>query len=134
METAARAERVAAIVLGIIFEIDYDTVAAWARLNDVTYTGFTSLTQNPDVIRMIGEEIIKSNKDLARTEQVKVFRVIPKELDPEQEGEPVTPTRKVKRHLMYEKFQDLVESMYSTTEERRVASEVGDLLNQTGSQ
>ena len=49
---------------------------------------------------------------MARVEQPKTFRIIPKELDPEEEGEPVTPTRKVKRHLMYEKFKDLVEAMY----------------------
>ena len=65
---------------------------------------------------------------MARVEQIKTFRIIPKILDPEEDGEPVTPTRKVKRELMYHKFSGLVESMYSDREERMVASEVGDLL------
>jgi long-subunit acyl-CoA synthetase (AMP-forming) len=62
-------------------------------------------------------------------EQIKVFRVIPKQLDPEEEGEPVTPTRKVKRYLMYQKFAGLVEAMYSSREENRLAAEIGDLLD-----
>ena len=51
-------------------------------------------------------------------EQIKAFRILPKALDPEEEGEPVTPTRKVKRAQMYERFRDLVESMYDDDEER----------------
>ena len=42
-----------------------------------------------------------ANGALARVEQVKAFRILPKALDPEEEGEPVTPTRKVKRAQMY---------------------------------
>ena len=116
--------------VSVLIEIDYDTVSAWARLNNVSYTGFSSLAQNPEVVKLIGLEINRANQDLARVEQVKVFRIIPKELDPEEEGEPVTPTRKVKRHLMYQKFQDQVESMYSSSEEKRLVSEIGDLLRE----
>jgi long-chain acyl-CoA synthetase len=115
-----------------LVEIDYDTVAAWARQNNISYAGFTSLAEHSRVLDLVGSEIERLNSDLARVEQVKTFRIIPKELDPEEEGEPVTPTRKVKRHLMYEKFQDLVEAMYSSREEDRVASEIGDLLDRQG--
>ena len=87
-------------------EIDFDTVADWARANDVAYTGFTSLTAHPRIERLIRVEIDKVNGELARVEQIKSFRILPKALDPEEEGEPVTPTRKVKRNLMYERFQD----------------------------
>jgi long-chain acyl-CoA synthetase len=114
--------------LSALIEIDFETVSDWARLKNVSYTGYTSLTANDAVQGLIDEEIKRANADLARVEQVKVFRIIPKELDPEADGEPITPTRKVKRELMYEQFQDLVESMYSHAEERLVAGELGDLL------
>jgi len=65
---------------------------------------------------------------LSRVEQVKDFRILPKVLDPEEEGEPVTPTRKVKRTLMCERFRGLVESMYDDSEERLVAEGAGDVL------
>lgn len=114
--------------LTALVEIDFDSVADWARANDVSYTGFTSLAMHEAVQKLISNEIQKANQALARVEQVKAFRILPKALDPEEEGEPVTPTRKVKRALMAQRFHDLVESMYDDREERLVEAGVGDLL------
>jgi long-chain acyl-CoA synthetase len=111
--------------LTALIEIDADTVADWARSHDVAYTGFTSLAANLDVVRLIGAEIERMNGELARAEQIKAFRILPKALDPEEEGEPVTPTRKVKRHLMHERFQTLIEDMYDDREERLIAATTG---------
>jgi long-chain acyl-CoA synthetase len=110
--------------LTALIEIDADTVADWARSHDVPYTGFTSLAGNPEVARLIGAEIARANGELARVEQIKDFRILPKALDPEEEGEPVTPTRKVKRHLMEERFRTLIEAMYDDGEERLIAASV----------
>jgi len=114
--------------LTAIVEIDFETVADWARANDVAYTGFTSLTAHPRVAQLIRVELDKVNRDLARVEQIKSFRILPKALDPEEEGEPVTPTRKVKRKLMYERFRELVEGMYDDREERLIAAGTGNVL------
>jgi long-chain acyl-CoA synthetase len=114
--------------LTAIIEIDFDTVADWARTNDVAYTGFTSLTAHPSIERLIRSEIDKTNAVLARVEQIKSFRILPKALDPEEEGEPVTPTRKVKRKLMYERFKELIEEMYDDSEERLIAAGTGGAL------
>jgi long-chain acyl-CoA synthetase len=114
--------------LTAILEIDFDTVADWARANDVAYTGFTSLTAHPRVTRLIRAELDKVNRELARVEQIKSFRILPKALDPEEEGEPITPTRKVKRKLMYERFKDLVEAMYDDREEQLIAASTGSVL------
>jgi len=108
--------------LTALIEIDYDAVADWARSHDVPYTGFTSLTQHRAVERLIQAEIDKANHEAARVEQIKAFRILPKALDPEEDGEPVTPTRKVKRALMYERFKALVEEMYDDREERIIAA------------
>jgi long-chain acyl-CoA synthetase len=101
-----------------LIEIDFDTVADWARSHGIVYTGFTSLAQHPRVAELIGVEIEKANEQLARVELIKKFRIIPKELDPE-EGD-TTPTRKVKRKHIYGLFQDLVEGMYRDDQEARV--------------
>jgi long-chain acyl-CoA synthetase len=114
--------------LTAIVEIDFDTVADWARANGVAYTGFTSLTAHPRVERLIGAELDRVNHELARVEQIKSFRILPKALDPEEEGEPVTPTRKVKRKLMYERFKEIVEAMYDDREERLIAASTGNVL------
>lgn len=114
--------------LTALIEIDFDTVADWARGNNIAYTGFTSLAQSDAVTQLIKAEIDRANQQLARVEQIKTFRILPKMLDPEEEGEPVTPTRKVKRTQMYERFKTLVEAMYDDREERLLAQEVGELL------
>lgn len=114
--------------LTALIEIEQDTVAEWARANDVAYTGFTSLTSSPRIVELIKGAIDKANAELARVEQIKAFRILPKALDPEEEGEPVTPTRKVKRKLMAERFKDLIEEMYDDREERLIAGEVGQAL------
>ncbi len=114
--------------LTALVEIDYETVSDWARAQDIAYTGFTSLAEHPRVRALIAAEVDRANVLLARVEQLKAFRILPKALDPEEEGEPVTPTRKVKRAQMYERFRDLVESMYSDAEERLLAQGAGDVL------
>lgn len=118
--------------LTALIEIEYDTVCQWARSQNITYTGYTSLTQHSEVQHLLRREIEKANQQLARAEQIKAFRVLPKMLDPEEEGEPVTPTRKVKRKLMYDRFADLVESMYDDAEARRVAKVAASVLTEHG--
>ena len=108
----------------ILIEIDFDTVSDWARNNGIVYTGFTSLARHPRVVELISREIDKVNSQLARVEQVKRFRIIPKELDPE-EGD-TTPTRKVKRRHMYTLFKDLVEDMYREDQEIRIGEQVSN--------
>ncbi len=114
--------------LTALIEIDFETVADWARSRNVGYTGFTSLADNAEVRSLIEAEVGKANADFGRVEQVKTFRILPKALDPEQEGEPVTPTRKVKRNLMYERFKPLVDEMYDDSEDRLLAGEVAGAL------
>jgi long-chain acyl-CoA synthetase len=107
-----------------LLEADAETVAEWAREHGVVHTGYASLVTHPHVVALIEAEVRRANGELTRVEQVKAFRLLPRELDPELEGEPVTPTRKVKRRLMAERYGALVESMYANDEERRIAAEL----------
>ena len=51
----------------------------------------------------------RANEQLGRVEQVKAFRILDRELDPELEGEAVTPTRKIKRALLQRHFGHLID-------------------------
>ena len=113
-----------------LVEIDHETVTEWARARGVLHTGYGSLVAHPDVVRLINAEVDGANADLARVEQVKAVRILPRELDPEQDGEPVTPTRKVKRRLMLARYGELIESMYAQDEERRIELEVEPLVKE----
>jgi long-chain acyl-CoA synthetase len=94
-----------------LIEIDFASVSEWARQNKIVYTSFQSLVSHDQIVALIGREIERVNDRLARVEQVKKFRIIPKELDPE-EGD-TTPTRKIKRKHLYMLFEDLIEDMYA---------------------
>lgn len=118
--------------LTALIEIEYDAVCQWARSNNVVYTGYTNLAQHPEVARLLQRDIASANEHLSRAEQIKKFRVLPKMLDPEEAGEPVTPTRKVKRTQMFQRFQALIESMYDDSEARLVANDAGDIIVQGG--
>ncbi len=102
--------------ISALIEIDFENVAQWARQLQIPYTGYLSLSQNERVIALIAGEIAELNQRLARVEQVKQFRILPKELVPE-DGD-TTPTRKVKRSHAYKMFGDLVEAMYAENDER----------------
>jgi long-chain acyl-CoA synthetase len=114
--------------LTALIEIDFDTVSDWARSQNISYSGFTSLARHPQVEALLKTAVERANTELARVEQIKAFRILPKALDPEEEGEPITPTRKVKRQQMYERFRELVDSMYDRSEEELLAKQAGTVL------
>lgn len=114
--------------LTALIEIEFDAVSDWAIRQNIAFTGFASLTSNPVVVKLIEAEVAAANGNLARVEQIKAFRIIPKILDPEEEGEPITPTRKVKRKFMFDKFAGLIDSMYGHDEETRLNAAIGGVF------
>jgi long-chain acyl-CoA synthetase len=96
--------------LSALIVIDEENVTKYAQDNKVQFTTFASMTRAPEVISLIQEEINKVNKQVARVENIRKFRIIDKKLYTE-DGE-VTPTMKVKRKSINAQFGDLIESMY----------------------
>ncbi len=90
--------------------IELDTVGNWALRNKIPYTTYRDLSEKPEVIELIQKVVNETNEKFARVEQIKKFRMIPKELDHE-DGE-LTATQKLKRSAMKDMFEELVESMY----------------------
>jgi long-chain acyl-CoA synthetase len=91
--------------------IELDTVGHWAQQRRLPYTTYRDLTEKPEVHALVQEAVDEVNTRHARVEQVKKFRMLPKELDHE-DGE-LTATQKVKRAALGRQFADLVESMYA---------------------
>ena len=90
--------------------IEYETVGDWALRRNIAYTTYRDLSEKPEVVELIGDVVASVNERFATVEQIKAFRLLPKELDHE-DGE-LTATQKLKRKAMEERFSDLVESMY----------------------
>ena len=90
--------------------LDEDNVSKWAQEHHVSFTTYTDLTQSPDVRKLIAAEVDQVNRTLSSPEQVKKFALLPKRLYHE-DGE-VTPTMKVKRKVVCEKFAELIAGLY----------------------
>ncbi|RPI22910.1 MAG: long-chain fatty acid--CoA ligase, partial [Actinobacteria bacterium] len=90
--------------------IEYETVGNWALRRGIPYTTYRDLSEKPEVIELIQKVVEATNAKFSTVEQIKKFRMIPKELDHE-DGE-LTATQKLKRSAMVDMFGDLVESMY----------------------
>ena len=110
--------------LTALVEIDIGTVSEWARAKGVAYSTYRSLATNPEVYRLLSREVEQAIAALGRVEQVKSFRILDRELDPEVEGEAVTATRKIKRSLLQQQFSHLIDEMYADDEERRIARQL----------
>jgi len=96
--------------LAAIIVIDEENVVKFAQDAKVQYTTFATLTKTEEVTELIQQEINKVNKQMARVENIRKFKILDKKLYTE-DGE-VTPTMKVKRKSINEQFADLIESMY----------------------
>jgi long-chain acyl-CoA synthetase len=94
-----------------IIVIDEENVTKYAQDNKLQFTTFASLTKTDEVITLIQQEIDKVNRQLARVENIRKFRILDKKLYTE-DGE-VTPTMKVKRKFINEHYARLIESMYT---------------------
>jgi long-chain acyl-CoA synthetase len=100
--------------LSCLVMIDHETVAQYAQEKNVPFSNFTSLCRAPEVQELIRGEIERVNRQLARVETIKTFRLIEQLLTPEDEE--LTPTMKLKRAYVNVKYKDLIEGMYERSE------------------
>jgi long-chain acyl-CoA synthetase len=94
-----------------IIVIDEDNVVKYAQDNKIQYTTYATLTQHPEINKLIQKEVDAVNKTLANLETVKKFTILSKKLFVE-DGEVTPTTMKVKRKYINEAFKDVIEGMY----------------------
>lgn len=96
--------------LTALIGIELDTVGDWAQRKGLGFTTYRDLAEKPEV-RALMQQIVKDVNDrFSSVEQIKDFRMLPKELDHE-DGE-LTATQKVKRSAIDKTYRELVDSMY----------------------
>ena len=100
--------------LSCLVMIDHETVAQFAQERNVPFSNFASLCRASEVQGLIWGEIERVNKQLARVETIKKFRLIEQLLTAEDEE--LTPTMKLKRTLVNVKYKELIDGMYERSE------------------
>jgi long-chain acyl-CoA synthetase len=96
--------------LAALVGIEYDTVAHWAERRGIPYTTYRDLSERPEVVELIDGWLREVNRELAPPEQIKAFRLLPKELD--HDDAELTATQKVRRAAVTLRFGELVEELY----------------------
>jgi len=97
--------------LSCLVMIDYDNVSKHAQDSNVPFTDFASLCRTREVQDLIWTEIERVNAGFARVETIKKFRLIEQQLTPEDDE--VTPTMKLKRKFVSEKYKAMIDGMYA---------------------
>ncbi len=91
-----------------------DALKAFAQERGITYQSTRELLDHPEVQKLYRQEIDNVSKDLARYETIKKFALIEEPFTIES-GE-LTPTLKVKRRIVEERYKDIIDKMYEEGE------------------
>ncbi len=94
-----------------LLALDEHEVQAFAARIGLVGREWTALIREPRIVRLIQEEVDRSNARLARFEQVRRFRVLPRALS--IEGGELTPTLKVRRRAVSDRYDPLIQAMYA---------------------
>ena len=107
--------------------MDMDAVANWAEKRNMPYSGYTDLASRDEVYDLVAGCVERVNADLAQdaelaNSQIHRFLILHKELDPDDEE--LTRTRKVRRGFIAQKYQALLDALYSPAKIARVTAQV----------
>ncbi len=96
--------------------IDVESVGNWAERQNLPYSGYTDLAGQQPVYDLIQDCVEQVNADLAaddnlKSSQIKRFLILHKELDAD-DGE-LTRTRKVRRNIVSDRYDELIDALYS---------------------
>jgi long-subunit acyl-CoA synthetase (AMP-forming) len=92
--------------------LDADYAPQWAAQNGLSGLSLEQLARAPQVIEAVQAGIDEANSHLARVEQIKKFTIVPGDWAPG--GDELTPTMKLKRKPIAEKYADTIEAMYGS--------------------
>ncbi len=105
-----------------IITIDFENVGRWAEKQGVPYTTLTDLSQKPEVYGLIRQDVDEVNQTLPESGRVRKFVLLHKEFDAD-EGE-MTRTRKLRRGFLFERYSEVIDSLYSDETELQISDVV----------
>ena len=89
----------------------FNPLKEWCDQNGVSYNGNEGVIKNDKVLALIKDTVERYNQNFNQVEQIKKFELLPREWS--VEGGELTPTLKLKRKVILEKYKDAVERIYS---------------------
>jgi long-chain acyl-CoA synthetase len=96
--------------LAMVIALDHEEAPAWAESNGVAYEDLAAFSQLPEVRAEVEKAVEEANQSVSAVEQVKKWIIVPDEWTPDS-GE-VTPSLKLKRKVVLDKYSDEIENLY----------------------
>jgi long-chain acyl-CoA synthetase len=97
--------------LTMIIALDHEEAPAWAEANGLVFEDLATFSRLPEVGSEVERAIDEANQTVSSVEQVKKWIIVPDEWTPDS-GE-VTPSLKLKRKIVLEKYADEIEGLYT---------------------
>jgi long-chain acyl-CoA synthetase len=94
----------------MLVTLDEEQVVPWAQAQGIEDTSVPALARHPQVHELIQAELDRANEKYARVEQIKRFFILDHDLS--QETGELTPTLKVKRNVVNDKYADAFAALY----------------------
>ena len=94
-----------------LIQPNFEFIYAWAKKNNITVSENSDIVLNERVIARIEEEVALANEHFAKWEKIKQFRLT-KDVWSIDAGH-LTPTMKLRRKIIKEKYMDLYEDIYT---------------------
>lgn len=88
----------------------FEMLETWAAENDIAFTDRTELVSNPKVVSLYEKRIEEATAGLGQVEKIKKFTLLPAEFS--QENGEITPTFKVKRKVIDQRYREIIDKMY----------------------
>jgi long-chain acyl-CoA synthetase len=96
--------------LSMIIALDSEEAPAWAETRGLDYVDLADFAQRPEVRAEVEKAIREANESVSPVEQVKKWIIVPDEWTPDS-GE-VTPSLKLKRQVVLDKYSDDIDKLY----------------------
>ena len=92
-----------------LLTLDPEAAKNWASKHGAD-EDLEALAENEDLVEEVQTGVDQANEDLARVEQIKRFKILPADWEPG--GDELTPTMKLKRKPIVEKYAEEIDSLY----------------------
>lgn len=105
-----------------MINIDMENIGRWAEKNQISYTTYIDLSSKLEVLELIEKQVSEVNRSLPEKARIKKFVLLYKELDADDEE--LTRTKKVRRQFVAQKYEALIEGLYSKHDQINVEGRI----------
>jgi long-chain acyl-CoA synthetase len=96
--------------LTALIVLDVEMAPPWAERQGLTFEDMAAFSQLPEVQAEVQKAVDEANEHVARVEQLKKFVILADEWTTETDE--LTPTLKLKRRVIHEKYADAIDALY----------------------